>query len=91
MKNELDENRLPVSSRNSFSGRLFITFIALIIRSYLTTKFNKTKLVDNMSISEAISNLSLIRKTSTSNGTYLSEISKNNREIFDTLNVPLPT
>lgn len=91
MKNELDENRLRVSSKNSFSGRLFITFIALIIRSYLTTKFNKTKLVDNMSISEAISNLSLIRKTSTPNGTYLSEISKNNKEIFDTLNVPLPT
>jgi len=91
MKNELDENRLRVSSKNSFSGRLFITFIALIIRSYLTTKFNKTKLVDTMSISEAISNLSLIRKSSTSNGSYLSEISKTNRKIFDALNIHLPT
>jgi len=44
-----------------------------------------------MSISEAISNLSLIRKSSTSKGSYLSEISKTNRKIFDAIGVPLPT
>jgi len=91
MKNELDDRRLRVSSKNVFSGRLFITFLALILRTYLSSKSNKAKLNKQFTVPEIISHLKLIRRVATANGQcYLSEISKNQRFCFDKLNVPIP-
>ena len=92
MKNELDDRRLRVSSKNVFSGRLFITFLALILRTYLSSKSNKAKLNKQFTVAEILSQLKLIRRVATSEGNYyLSEISKNQRFCFEKLRIPIPT
>ena len=91
MKNELDENRLRVSTRESFSGRLFVTFLSLILRMYLSTKSNKSGLSRDFAVPEIISKLKLIRKVQTQNGFFISEISKKQRDIFQKLGVEVPS
>ncbi len=91
MKNELNENRLRVSTRESFSGRLFVTFLSLILRMYLSTKSNKSGLSRDFSVPEIISKLKLIRKVQTQNGFFISEISKKQRDIFQKLGVEIPS
>lgn len=91
MKNDLDENRLRVSSRESFSGRLFITFLSLILRMYLSTKSNKSELSKNLTIPEIFSKLKLIRRIQTQSGYYITEISKIQKNIFEKLGIQIPS
>jgi len=91
MKNELDDRRLRVGSKNVFSGRLFITFLALILRTYLVSLSSKHKLNKTFTVPETISTLKLLWRVATFSGDYyLSEISKNQRFIFEKLKIPLP-
>jgi len=90
MKNELEEKRLRVGSKKAFIARLFITYLALILRTYLTSKTLKSKLNKNYKVPEIIAQLKLIRRVSTDNSYFLSEISKSQKFIFQKLQIPLP-
>jgi len=90
MKNELEDKRLRVASKKAFSARLFITYLALILRTYLTSKSFKAKLNKNLKVPEIIAQLNLIRRVATNDSYFLSEISKTHRVIFDKLNIPIP-
>ena len=92
MKNELDDRRLRGSSKNVFSGRLFITFLTLILRTYLSSKSNKAKLNKQFTVAEILFQLNLIRRVVTADGNYyLSDVSKNQRLCFEKLKIPIPT
>jgi transposase len=92
MKNELNEKRLRVSSKDVFSGRLLITFLSLILRTHLERLSVKSKLHKTFTVHEILANLNLIRHVATTDGHhYLTEISKNQRFIFQKLGVLLPS
>lgn len=92
MKNELDEKRLRVSCKDIFSGRLLITFLSLILRTHLEKLSVVGKLNKTFTVHEIIANLNLIRHVTTNDGKYyLTEISKNQRFIFQKLDIPLPS
>lgn len=90
MKTELGDNRLRGSDHSSFSGRLFLTYLALILRTFLTSSVQKSLELKNYSIPEILTQLNLIRIVSGNSSSYITEISKLQRTILSALNVPAP-
>jgi transposase len=81
LKNEFDGKRLRGHSKDVINGRLFIKFISLILYSALANKMREKDL----------SKLKKLRIVEMYNGTsYLTEISKRQREIFGKLEVKTP-
>ncbi len=91
MKNEIDENRLRVSSTESVNGRIFINFLVLICISYVTKIMSKTKLFKKFSIKEILMELNKIKIITMYEGTkYLCELTKKQKLIFDEFKIPYP-
>jgi transposase len=76
MKTELGDHRLRVSEHATFSGRLFLTYLALILRTFLASSVQKSKDLKHYSIPEIFSQLNLIRRVSGTSEAYITEISK---------------
>ena len=91
MKTELGDHRLRVSERATFSGRLFLTYLALILRTFLASSVQKSKDLKNYSLPEIFAQLNLIRIVSGNSDAYITEIAKLQRTILTALNVPTPT
>lgn len=90
MKTELGDNRLRVSDYSTFSGRLFLTYLALILRTFLASSVQKSNELKNYSIPEILAQLRLIRIVSGNSTSYITEISKLQRTILSALNIPSP-
>jgi transposase len=92
VKNELDSNRIRVHSKEALYGRLFLIFVALILQSEVARRAKESKLIKEYSISEMMLMLKNIRSVEMINGRkYLTEISKRQKEIFQALQIPIPT
>jgi len=92
IKNELANGRLRVSSREAMEGRLFLTYLSLIIHSALSRIMKEQDLFKTYTLAEVFSDLKKLRLvTLTSGTTYLTEISKKQRQLFDKFDVPIPT
>jgi transposase len=91
LKNEFDGKRLRGHSKDVINGRLFIKFISLILYSALANKMREKDLFKLYSIREIMYELKKLRIIEMYNGTsYLTEISKRQREIFSKLEVETP-
>lgn len=91
MKNEINENRLRVSSADSVHGRLFITFIVLICMSFMTKIMKEKKLFNKLSINEVISELKKLKIITMHEGTkILCELTKKQKDIFLGFKIPYP-
>lgn len=91
LKNEIRENRLRVSSRVSMEGRLFIIFLSLILYAALDNRMREKSLYKKYSVSEVLHELKKLRYVEMTSGkTYLTEITKKQRLIYDALGVPIP-
>ncbi|GFP23560.1 hypothetical protein HKBW3S09_01025, partial [Candidatus Hakubella thermalkaliphila] len=91
IKNELECGRLKVSSREAMEGRLFLTYLSLIIYSALSRIMKEQDLYKSYTLSEVIYELKKLRVVTLNSGkSYLTEISKKQRMLFEKFGVPIP-
>jgi len=93
LKNQLDMNRLRIHSSSVMDGRLFIQFIALIYMSALRKKMRETGLIEKYTVRELLLEMETLTKVSYSGkyGHILTEITKPQRHIIESLGVDLET
>lgn len=89
-KNDILYERLEVKSQESIYGKLFIAFIALIIRRMLDNKLRPYLKISRIGLDSAIARLSDItcRKYGES-WVLTSSLSKQQKELVETLNIPI--
>lgn len=91
LKNELDSNRPRIHSREALEGRLFITFLSILLYFLVLSKMKNNEYLAQFSIPEILAKLRILRVVEMNNGkAYLTEITKKQRLIFDAFNIPLP-
>lgn len=92
LKNSLNEERLRVHSQESMHGKMFVTFLSLILQTALSNRMSNTDLSKKYALPEILMEMKKIRifKRSQEKPSFLSEISKKQRQILDTLNIPIP-
>lgn len=92
IKNELDCRRIKVSSREAMEGRLFLTYLSLIIHSALSRIMKEQDLYKSYTLSEVFYELKKLRVVTLSSGrSYLTEVSKKQRMFYEKFGVPVPT
>jgi transposase len=91
LKNELDQKRLRVHSETSMCGRLFVSFIALIIYSWIDKCMKEKNLYKLFTVDEIVNEFRTIRSIKLSNDkSLLTEISKKQRELFKKFSITIP-
>jgi transposase len=91
LKNELDGKRLRVHSKKAIEGKLFVKFITLILYSAIYNTMRDKNLFKIYSVKEIIFELKKLRTVEMLNGkSYLTEVSKKQRNIFETFNINVP-
>ena len=91
LKNEFDAKRLRGHSKDIINGRWFIKFISLILYSALANKMREKDLFKHYSIREIMYELKKLRIIELHNGpSYLTEISKRQRELYSKLEGETP-
>ena len=83
MKNELSSNRLRVHSRESMEGRLFISFLSLILYSFIHNIMREKNMVKKYTIEEVLYEIKKLKIIKLENKRkILTEISKTQKELF---------
>src|SRR5208283_562292 len=91
MKNEIDDARLRVHSREAAEGSLFILFITAILYAELSRRMRLAGLFKKYTISEVFGEMKKLRVVNMSHGApHITEISKRQRDLWDTLKIPCP-
>jgi len=91
MKNELSSKRLRVSSRAVVEGRIFLTFLSLILYFEVHRVMKEEGLYKSYTISEVFRELKKLKVVGLSNGKeYLTEITKRQRALFEKFGVSIP-
>jgi len=91
IKNELEGNRLKVSSRKVMEGRLFLLYLSLIIYSELSKIMKEKNLYKNYSLSEVSYELKKLKVVRLNNGkTFLTELLKRQRTLFEQFDLSIP-
>lgn len=93
LKNSINEDRLRTHGPTTMHGKMFVTFISLIMQTELTNRLYASKLSKIYATPEILMELRKIRLFARSMGqpSFLSEISKKQRNIFSELNINLPS
>ena len=72
-------------------GRMFIMFCAIILHSALQSRMDKAELASSLSIPAVFSCLKKLRQVEMANGkARLTELTKEQRTLFEKLDVPVP-
>jgi transposase len=91
IKNELDCRRIRISSREAMEGRLFLTYLSLIIHSALSRIMKEQDLYKSYTLSEVFYELKKLRVVMLNSGrSYLTEVSKKQRMLYEKFGVPTP-
>lgn len=92
MKNSLDMKRLRVHSDNRAAARIFIQFIALILRTRLRAMLTEAKWLPGRTFSEALAALDSVRRITRSGKRkpLYTTLTKNQRLLLQAANVPYP-
>lgn len=91
MKNELQERRLRVSSKESMEGRIFLNYLSLILWSAISKRMKESGLFKNLTIPEVLYELKKLKVIEMINGRrYLTEISKEQRMLYQKFEMPIP-
>ena len=88
MKNELSTNRLRVHSIESMEGRLFITFLTLILSSWIHKTMREKDLSKKYTIEEVMYELKKIELQNQRR--ILTEITKTQKDLFKKLVNEIP-
>ena len=91
LKNELDLKRLRVHSEISMTGRMFVCFISLILYSWLDKRMKESDLYKRYTQEEVIAQLKRLKIVEMDDSkSMLTEISKNQKYLFEKLGIPEP-
>lgn len=91
IKNELESGRLRVSSKEAMEGRIFLTFLSLILYSEVSRVMKEKDLYKTYTLSEVFFELKKLRIVTLTNGkNYLTEVSKKQRNLFEKFEIPIP-
>ena len=91
IKNELDMNRLRIHNDSTFQGKVFVIFIASILKSHINKIMRDNKLYSNYTIVELLRELNKIKNVVLNNTiSYMSEISSKQEKIYSVFGVELP-
>ena len=91
LKNELDSKRLRVHSDEAMKGRLFVAFISLILHSWIDCRMKEESLYKNYTQEGVMYELKKLKIVElTTRKKMLTEISKNQQDLFKAFKVPPP-
>ncbi len=90
LKNSLDFKRLRVHSDERMENKIFIGFICIIIISVLHKKMSASNLYKTYTMRELILELKKLKIATVSGEQILQPVSKTQRDIFNSLSIPLP-
>ena len=92
LKERLNLRRLLVSSERSLEGKMFAEFVALILISHLDHKMKESKLYDKYTMSQLLDKLDVIECfEDPGHSLRIGEILTKQQEIYEALNVMVPT
>lgn len=92
LKNDLDVNRLKVHSAKALKGKMFIVFIALILKTVIFNEIIKNGSISKYSTNDILKEMqkiSIIRINETLE--ILTEISSTHKKIFKAFSITEPT
>ncbi|MBW2334517.1 MAG: transposase, partial [Deltaproteobacteria bacterium] len=92
MKHDIERKRLRIHSQETFEGRLFLDFLALIIYSRISSVMRKEGINKDLTVQELMyefKKIKLIRLGAKK--TIVTEVSKKQRELFQSFKIPQPT
>lgn len=89
----INEDRLRTHSSQTMSGKMFVTFLSLILYTFLMNKLKSHEKLKKWTYQEILLELRKIRifRRPSPHLPFLSEISKVQKDIFESLLVLLPT
>jgi len=92
LKNSLDMKRLRMHSSSTVDGRLFVQFIALILVSALRKQMRNTGLIEQYTVQEMLREMETLTKVNYSGkyGHIMTELTKHQRQILSSLEIPIP-
>ena len=94
LKNELDMKRTHCHNSDTLNGKLFVSFISLIVRSYMLNHLSPYMKATASTFRKILLDLDKIKSLDLnmkSKSRLLNPISKSQRTIFDALLLPLPS
>ena len=91
LKNQLDMKRLRMHSSAAVNGRLFVQFIALICISALRKEMRASGLIKQYTVRELLQEMETLTKITYTgkHGHILTELTKQQKEILECLNIEL--
>lgn len=92
LKNQLDMKRLRIHGSASMAGRFFVQFIALIYMSALRRDMRKADLIGKFTVRELLEEMDPLTRVDYSGkyGHLITEVSKTQRQILESLGVAFP-
>lgn len=84
LKNYLDTDRLRVHKDSSLSGKMFITFLSLILKAQIDEKINNEKVTTKMVLKE-VDKIKL--QVLMNDNSYIAPLTKKQKEIFSKFNI----
>ena len=91
VKNELETDRLRVSTKEAVEGRIFLTYLSLILYSEVSRIMKEKDLFKTYTLSEVFFELKKLRVVTLTNGkSYLTEVTKRQRNLFEEFEVQVP-
>lgn len=92
LKNEDGQNRLRTGVDASAEGRLFLAFLALVLRASIEDRMRKAGLLRKMTTADFFAQMRKIKAVYTKSGRrFLLEISKKNRQLLALMGIPMPS
>jgi len=91
MKHDIERKRLRIHSQETFEGRLFLDFLALIIYSRISSVMRKEGINKDLTVQELMyefKKIKLIRLGAKK--TIVTEVSKKQRELFQSFKINPP-
>jgi transposase len=93
LKNQLDMKRLRIHNSAAMDGRIFVQFISLIYMSALRKKMQDADLTKKYTVRELLEEMETLTQIRYSGkyGHILTEITKPQRQIIQSLNIDMPS
>ena len=90
LKDPLDIEPLRVSSPDSFRGLMFISFVSLVLRTFMMRRAAQAKLLDRRWIDDMLLELAKLKVTKIGETWRLNEVKKKQRDLMVALGVTPP-
>jgi len=91
LTHELERKRLRIHTQETFEGRLFLDFIALILYAWISKVLRREGISKDMSVQELMYELKKIKRIQLGEKkTVITEVSKKQRELFKAFEIEPP-